>query len=144
MLKTPKISRPTCSVRLSLKRCSLENFAKFTGKHLCLSLFRPATLFKSNSQVFFCELCKNFEHNYFFKYLQAAASERLLNASERLLCNNIPPYPCRKRYGRTLFLKSYFINVFFLVLECCLQLKAFLNRSNTSSNMTKMQYWMKC
>ena len=39
--------------RYSFKKCVLRNFAKFTGKHLCQSLFfskvaglRPATLFK--------------------------------------------------------------------------------------------------
>ena len=32
--------------RCSVKKGALRNFAKFTGKHLCL---RPATLFKRNS-----------------------------------------------------------------------------------------------
>ena len=40
--------------RCSIKKCVLENFVKFTGKHLCQSLFfnkvaclRPATLLKT-------------------------------------------------------------------------------------------------
>ena len=36
-----------------LKKGVLENFSKFTGKHLCL---RPATLLQETlTQVFFCE-----------------------------------------------------------------------------------------
>ena len=60
---TNRSSHQWCSVR---KRV-LRNFAKFTGKHLCQSLFfikvadlRPATLFKKKTlaQVFSCEFCK--------------------------------------------------------------------------------------
>ena len=51
-------SHPRCSVREGV----LRNFAKFTEKHLCQSLFfnkvarlRPATLKETLAQVFSCE-----------------------------------------------------------------------------------------
>ena len=65
------------------KKAFLKNFAIFTGKHLCWSLFltklqvlRSATLLKrdSNTSVFlwiYCEILKN----YFDKHLQTAASD---------------------------------------------------------------------
>ena len=51
----------------------LKNFTKFTGKHLCQSLFfnkfaglRPATLLKkAPTQVFFCELYEIFKNTFF-------------------------------------------------------------------------------
>ena len=56
--------------RCSIKRGVLRNFAEFTGKHLCQSLFfnkvvgiRPASLLrKTRAQMFsyeFCEISKN-------------------------------------------------------------------------------------
>ena len=61
-----------------IRRCSIEigvlkNFTKFTGKHLCQSLFlnkvaglRPATLLKKRTlaQVFSCEFCENFKNTF--------------------------------------------------------------------------------
>ena len=54
----------------------LRNFAKFTGKHLCQSLFfnkvaglRPATLLKKETlaQVFSCELCEVSKNTFFYR-----------------------------------------------------------------------------
>ena len=54
----------------------LRNFANFTGKHLCWSLFliksqarRPGTLLKSDSKtgVFFCEICEIFKNTFFYR-----------------------------------------------------------------------------
>ena len=53
--------------RCSLRKCVLRNFKKFTGKHLCQSLFfdkdaglRPATLLKRDSNTgVSCEYCKS-------------------------------------------------------------------------------------
>ena len=52
-METPPIPSYTILMRCSLKKCVLRNFAKFTGKHLCQSLFfnkvvglRPAILLK--------------------------------------------------------------------------------------------------
>ena len=56
------------------KKGVLKNFAKFTGKHLCQSLFfikvagmKPATLFKKETlaQVFSCEFCEIFKNKIF-------------------------------------------------------------------------------
>ena len=63
------------------KRCSGRNFTKFTGKHLCQSLFfnnpsglRPATLLrKTLAQVFVCELCE-ISKNFFSDKTEVAAS----------------------------------------------------------------------
>ena len=78
------------AIRSSHQRCSvrkgvLRNFAKFTGKHLCQSLFfnkvsgsGPATLFKKRLWY----MC--FPVN-FAKFLRAFFSQ---NTSGRLLLNN--------------------------------------------------------
>ena len=56
----------------------LENIAKFTGKHLCQSLFfnkvvglRDATLLKKETlaQVFSCEVCEIFKNTFFIEHL---------------------------------------------------------------------------
>ena len=60
LLKTPFVQKKCNTFRSSHQRCSIikgvyRNFAKFKGKHLCLSLFfnkaaglrRPATLLKT-------------------------------------------------------------------------------------------------
>ena len=64
--------------RSSHRRCSIEKgvlktFAKFTGKHLCQSLFfiKKETLAK----VFSCEFCKIFKNTFFIEHLRASASD---------------------------------------------------------------------
>ena len=56
----------------------LNNFAKFTGKHLCCSLvFRlsPVTLLKkASAQVSSCEFCKIFKNTIFTEHLRMTAS----------------------------------------------------------------------
>ena len=53
------------------KKDALKNLAKFTGKHLCQSLFlKKETL----AQVFFCEFCEIFKNTFFTEYLLATAS----------------------------------------------------------------------
>ena len=56
----------------------LKNFAKFTEKHLCYSLFinkiaglRPETLLKRETlaEVFACEFCEIFKNNFFMEQL---------------------------------------------------------------------------
>ena len=57
------------------KKGVLKYFAKFTGKHLCQSLFfnkvvglRPATLLrKTLAQMFSCEFCKVFKNTFFLQ-----------------------------------------------------------------------------
>ena len=60
------------------KKGALRNFSKFTGKHLCQSLFfskiagfRPETL----AQVFSCEFCKTSKNTFSYRTPWVAASE---------------------------------------------------------------------
>ena len=64
-----KISRP----ELFCKNDVLKNLTKFTGKHLCQSVFfnkfaslRPVTL----AQVFSCEFCDIFKNTFFIKHFR--------------------------------------------------------------------------
>ena len=68
--------------RCSVKRDVLKNFTKFTGIHLCQSLFfnkvtggagnfiKKLTL----AQVFFCEFCEIFKNTFFTEHLWTTAS----------------------------------------------------------------------
>ena len=59
-------SHRTCS----FKKCVLKNFAKFTGKHLCQSLFfKKETL----AQVFSCEFGKIFKNTFSTEHLWETA-----------------------------------------------------------------------
>ena len=59
------------------KKGVLKNFAKFTGKHLCQSLFFNKVVGgtcsfiekKTLAQVFPCEFCKIFKHTFFIIHL---------------------------------------------------------------------------
>ena len=65
------------------KKTVLKHFARFTGKHLCQSLFlitlqgfNPVTLLKSDfDTVFSGEYCETFKNTYFEKHLRTAASD---------------------------------------------------------------------
>ena len=56
----------------------LKNFANFTEKHLCWSLFliklqafRPVTLLKRKpNQVFSCEICEMFKNTFFTEHIR--------------------------------------------------------------------------
>ena len=77
----------------SVKKYVLKNFAKFTGKYLCWSLFlmkfqalRSGTLLKYDSNtVFLCKFDKIFQNTYFVEYLQTAAFESVRCLVEILL-----------------------------------------------------------
>ena len=55
--------------RCSVRKGVLKNFAKFTGKNLCQSLFfnKVAGLSKKETlgQVFFCEFCETAKNTFF-------------------------------------------------------------------------------
>ena len=80
-------SKPLTKSRSSHRRCSvnkdvLKNFANFTGKHLCWSLFNKVTYLKAcnfikktPTQVFSCEIREIFKNNYFEEHLRTTASE---------------------------------------------------------------------
>ena len=60
------------------KKCVLTNFTKFTGKHLCLSLFNKIfkNFFKKETpaQVFSCKFCEIIKNTFFYRTLPVAAS----------------------------------------------------------------------
>ena len=76
----------------------LRNFAKFTGKHLCQSLFfnkiagvRPATLLKkvTLAHVFYCEFCEISKNTFFTEHFWTTASVKTwLNLSNNGNCYN--------------------------------------------------------
>ena len=52
--------------RCSMKKGVLRNFAKFTGKHLCQSLYiKKETL----AQVFSCEFCEISKNTFFTEHV---------------------------------------------------------------------------
>ena len=66
------------------KKGVVKNFAKFTGKHLCQSLFfnkvaglNPATLLKKETleQVFSCEFCEISQNIFSYRTPLVTASE---------------------------------------------------------------------
>ena len=80
----------------SVKKGALRNFAKFTGKHLCQTLFfKKATLLKKETllQVFSCAFCKISKDALLTEDLRVTASEsttfeisrQLLQPNEKLL-----------------------------------------------------------
>ena len=64
---TDRSSHRGCSVR----KGALRNFAKFTGKQLCQSLFFNK---ESLAQVSSCEFCEISKNTFFAEHLWAAAS----------------------------------------------------------------------
>ena len=64
--------------RCSIKKGVLRNFVKFSGKHLCQSLFMPqaCNFIKKESlaQVFSCEFFEIFKSTFFTEHLRATAS----------------------------------------------------------------------
>ena len=96
----------------SMKKGVLENFTKFTGKHLCQSLFlnkvadlRTATLLKERllAQVFSCKFCEIFKNTFFTEHLWTTSSGSPeisfpLNLSMRSLWHNLPkPWEISKK-----------------------------------------------
>ena len=64
------------------KKDVLENFAKFTGKHLCQSLFFTEQKKKTLEQVFSCEFCEIFKNTFFIETYGGL----LLKISATLVC----------------------------------------------------------
>ena len=63
-----------------MKKGVLRNFTKFTGKHLCQSLFfnkKDFNFIKKETlvQVFSCEYCEISKNTFFTEHLWATASE---------------------------------------------------------------------
>ena len=80
-----------------MKKGVLRNFAKFTGKHLCQSLFfnevavlRPVTLLKgvSGTGVFHCESYEISKNTFFIEQLRTTASGFLCFAFSCICSSN--------------------------------------------------------
>ena len=80
--------------RCSVKRGILRNFAKFTGKHLCQSLFFNKvaacnfTQKETLAQVFSCEFCEISKNTFSTEHLQTTASEFFNIVVLRLQCSS--------------------------------------------------------
>ena len=73
-----KSHKRSCSVRKGVRR----DFAKYTEKHLCQSLFlnkvsalKPATLLKTLVQIFSWEFCEISKNAFFTEHLCTTASD---------------------------------------------------------------------
>ena len=82
-----KINHRSSHPEVLCKKGVLKNSTKFTGKHLCQSLFfnkvaglRPASLLKKRLwHVFSCEFCEAFKNTFFHRTPPVAASVKLIN-----------------------------------------------------------------
>ena len=61
----------------------LRNFSKFTGKHLCQSLFFNKVKKETLAQVFSCEFCENFKNTFFTEHVWTTGSR--ISSLESLL-----------------------------------------------------------
>ena len=71
------VNKRISCLKVFYKTDILKNFAKFTGKHLCQSLFsRSVTSLKKETvaQLFSCEFCEIFKNSFFYKTPPVAAS----------------------------------------------------------------------
>ena len=60
----------------SVRKGVLRNFTKFTGKHMCQSLFFNSFIKKETlARIFSCEFCKTSKNTFFIEHLRATASE---------------------------------------------------------------------
>ena len=71
--------------RCSIKKGVLKNFAEFTGKRLCWSLFKNKVFIinkvcnfiieETLALVFFCVFCSTFKNPFFIEHLRETVSE---------------------------------------------------------------------
>ena len=64
----------------------LKNFAKFTRKHLCGSLF-----INKVAQIFSCEFCKIFKNTYFEEHLSTTVDFWLSSKYASIISGNLLP-----------------------------------------------------
>ena len=100
---------PKCSV----KKGVLRNFGKFTGKHLCQSLFfnKVAGFIKKETltQVFSCEFCKTSKNTFSYRTPLVAASNCYKN---RTISGIFWQFPVNLRNsGPQVFLGKLFWNI---------------------------------
>ena len=106
--------------RCSVKRGVLKSFTKFTGKHLCQSLFfnkvaglRPKK--ETLVQVFSCEFCESSRTPFFTEHRKAAASEYLKFEDLHLPASKIGAALDGKDYCKSFVTFNFakFRNIFF-------------------------------
>ena len=69
------INKRSSRPKVFRKKGALRNFTKFTGKHLCQSLFFNKLIKKETlAQVFFCEFCEISKNTFFYRTYPVAAS----------------------------------------------------------------------
>ena len=88
----------------------LKNFAIFTGKSLCWSLFLIKLLKRNTNTGFSCEKCKIFKNTFFTEHL----SSMLLSLS--VIIQVIPSYYQKRCGSFLLFLDLIAFNLHFLRL----------------------------
>ena len=62
------------TAEVSMKKGVLKNFTKFTGKHLCQSLFFNKVEKETLAQMFSCELCEISRNTFFTEHLRMTVS----------------------------------------------------------------------
>ena len=101
------------------KKGVLRNFSKFTGKHLCLSLFfnKVAGLRQKETlaQVFFCEFCKISQNTFFTEHLWATTS--VLDNSH----NSQIKFNINLRWEKTIYSRSWNTSCSCFVHRCFAQ-----------------------
>ena len=112
------ICRSFSSIRSIHRMCSvrkgvLRNFAKFTGKHLCQSLFfKKETL----AQVFSCEICDISKNTFFTEHLWATAFvvwTRSKIKKSKILNSNIHAHVCERISCYSMIMLKVLRNVIF-------------------------------
>ena len=72
----------------------LKNFKKFTGKHLCQSVFFDKVEGLRPAQVFSCEFCESFQNTFFVEHVRVNTSEKGVYFNESWFhCTN---FDCEK------------------------------------------------
>ena len=76
-------------LRCSVRKSVLRNFAKFTGKRLCLSLYlNKVAGLETLAQGFSCEFCKISKNKIFTEHVWATASKILFSSSTFISLSN--------------------------------------------------------
>ena len=108
----------------------LKNFVNFTGKHLCWSLFLTQffTNFIKNTptQVFSCEICKNFKNTFFLQNTSSGCF-----CQKRLQCRCLPVELAK--FLSTLFMAEQFR---------CLLLNGHFSLEGSRNNKNQHDFWL--
>ena len=102
-----------CSVRKGL----LRNFVKFTGKHLCQSLFFKKVAGQETwAQVFSCEFCKISKNTFFAEHLWATTFENFLELLVNSSSNTVKKFNFMS--ASPVLIKNVIILLYNTLLKC--------------------------